>query len=193
MLQDMLKIIGVAAIGVGAAAQFADRLPIHLLQERLAPATAAQPRTVATAQATLAQRPAAPRSASFSSGSAFDTVSIPMNPQRQYLYNVDVNGLTLPMVVDTGASFVSLRNEDAAAIGVYPSPGDYTLVMKTANGATHAAPVRLQRVQIGRIELYDVDAVVMEPGALHVSLLGMTFLSQLSRVEIAADELILRK
>jgi len=192
MLQDMLKIIGVAAIGVGAAAQYADRLPIHLLQGRAAPATAAQIPT-ATAQATLARRPSVPRLTSFSSGSAFDTVSIPMNSQRQYLYNVDVNGLTLPMVVDTGASFVSLRNEDAAAIGVYPSPGDYTLVMKTANGATHAAPVRLQRVQIGRIELYDVDAVVMEPGALHVSLLGMTFLSQLSRVEIAADELILRR
>ena len=107
--------------------------------------------------------------------------------------NVEMNGRSMKMLVDTGASYVSLTAEDAQNIGINPAPNDYTLRMGTANGEAKAAPVKLNFVRIGSISVYDVPAIVMQRGASNVSLLGMSFLKKLGGFEVSQGRLVLRQ
>ncbi|MDQ0457179.1 aspartyl protease family protein [Rhizobium paknamense] len=109
-----------------------------------------------------------------------------------FVANVTTNGATISMMVDTGASAVVLRAEDASKAGLHPDDLDYRMPVLTANGRAMAAPVRLKRVEIGPIVRENVDGLVAERGRLDQSLLGMSFLSTLDTVQIRSDELRLR-
>ena len=111
----------------------------------------------------------------------------------QFRARVDINGFMTRMLVDTGASSIALTARDARNAGIFPNPGDYTVKIRTANGIGRAAPVVLDSVSIGGITLHDVRALVNEPGTLHVSLLGMSFLSRLRRVDIGSGRMILEQ
>lgn len=111
----------------------------------------------------------------------------------QYSADVEVNGSRIHMLVDTGASSVALSYEDAAAIGVYPAPADYKYAVSTANGSARVARAMLRDVRLGSLVVHDVEALVGERGALSSSLLGMTFLSKLSKIEVASGALVLRQ
>lgn len=97
------------------------------------------------------------------------------------------------MLVDTGASSVALSYEDAAAIGFYPLASDFKYPVNTANGVGRVARVRLREVRLGPLVVHDVDAFVGERGALSSSLLGMTFLAKLSRIEAGSGVLVLKQ
>ncbi|MNL56771.1 hypothetical protein D3C87_1802890 [compost metagenome] len=62
----------------------------------------------------------------------------------------------------------------------------------TANGPAMAAPVRLDEIAIGPISRRNVRAMVAQDGMLDESLLGMSFLSTLSSLNMQTDELRLR-
>lgn len=53
--------------------------------------------------------------------------------------------------------------------------------------------MNLREVRLGALIVENVPAVVAERGALDVSLLGMSFLSRLSRVETLDGALVLRR
>jgi aspartyl protease family protein len=89
-----------------------------------------------------------------------------------------VDGRRLEFLVDTGASHIALRESEAARLGIYPRPSDYTVRVSTANGVTKAAMVRLSSVEIGDIVVRDVPAIVHSDDGLSVNLLGMSFLSR---------------
>jgi aspartyl protease family protein len=55
------------------------------------------------------------------------------------------------------------------------------------------APVVLDRVAIGSILVRNVPAAVSEPGKLSTSLLGMTFLGRLQRVDMRGGVLVLQE
>ena len=93
---------------------------------------------------------------------------------------------------DTGASTVVLTLESAAALGIRPSESEFTTKVSTANGTTMAAPVRLDSITIGPITERGVDAMVSQPGALSINLLGQSFLTRLPSYEVRGDRLILR-
>jgi aspartyl protease family protein len=57
--------------------------------------------------------------------------------------DVAVNGQTIEMLVDTGASMVALSREDAERIGIDLSRLTYSMTVMTANGRGRAAPVTL--------------------------------------------------
>ena len=105
---------------------------------------------------------------------------------------VNVNGKPIFMIVDTGASTIVLRPEDAAKAGIDVHRLTYTVPVMTANGRTTAARVRLDTVAIGPLDSQKVDALVAEPNALSESLLGMSFLSRLRSYEFSGDFLTLR-
>ncbi|HEU0016913.1 MAG TPA: TIGR02281 family clan AA aspartic protease [Methyloceanibacter sp.] len=106
--------------------------------------------------------------------------------------NADVNGKSIPMIVDTGASTIVLRPEDAETAGIDVSRLSYTVPVLTANGRTVAARVRLDSVAIGPLQRKNVDALVAAPKALTESLLGMSFLGRLKSYEFSGDFLTLR-
>lgn len=106
--------------------------------------------------------------------------------------NVSVDGQSISMLVDTGASSIVLSHEDAKRVGIDVDALNYSIRVSTANGTTTAAPIRLSEVSIGSISRRNVSALVSREGAMDGSLLGMTFLSTLSAVQIKTDELRLR-
>lgn len=91
-------------------------------------------------------------------------------------------------ILDTGASDMVLTREDAARLGLHAADLAFTGTARTANGITRTAVVTLDRVRMGETEQRRVRALVNE-GELHVSLLGMGYLSRFSRLEIAGDRL----
>jgi aspartyl protease family protein len=103
-----------------------------------------------------------------------------------------INGVKIPMVVDTGASSVVLTQEAAKAAGLPTEMLTYTVNVDTANGRTHAAPVTLDRLTIGHLTERGVPALVAQKGQLKSNLLGMSFLNRLESWEVRGDKLRMR-
>jgi aspartyl protease family protein len=89
-----------------------------------------------------------------------------------------VDGRRIDFLVDTGASVIALRQRDAARLGIHPTPRDYTAKVSTANGLVKAAPIELNRVEVGGLSVRNVAALVLPDEALATNLLGMSFLSR---------------
>ena len=96
----------------------------------------------------------------------------------QFEVDTFVEGRRMAMVVDTGASHITLRASDAARAGIYPALRDYTVVIKTANGEARAARVDINKAEVGDIVVRGLPALVMQDEILPFSLLGMSFLSR---------------
>lgn len=109
-----------------------------------------------------------------------------------FVAHTDVNGVPLNMIVDTGASTVVLTSDDARQLGIDVDGLTYSVPVQTANGRSFAAQVRLDNVSIGAVGVANVSALVTKAGALHHSLLGMSFLSRLRSYEFSGDFLTLR-
>jgi len=100
-----------------------------------------------------------------------------------------VNGVMIPMIFDTGATAVVLSLGDAERAGIDTESLSFRLPVQTANGTSFAAPVTLDRIEVGNITRTRIRAFVAQDGALEVSLLGMTFLETLSRYTVSRDSL----
>jgi aspartyl protease family protein len=98
-----------------------------------------------------------------------------------------VNGSPVRMLVDTGASLVTLTPADARAAGIDPASLAFSGHVQTANGTARMAPMTLREVRIGQLSIYDVPASVLEH--LNVSLLGMSLLSRLQGYEMRDGKL----
>jgi aspartyl protease family protein len=109
-----------------------------------------------------------------------------------FVAKAKVNGRTVRLIVDTGASTVVLRPEDARNAGINLSKLIYTVPVETANGRAFAAPVRLEKISIGYLSLHNIDALVTRPGTLRRSLLGMSFLSRLRSYEFTGNQLLMK-
>ncbi|MEO1612527.1 MAG: TIGR02281 family clan AA aspartic protease [Pseudomonadota bacterium] len=103
-----------------------------------------------------------------------------------------VNGANVGMLIDTGASIVLLSHEDAIAVGLNPDRLKYDLPVTTANGRSFVAPVMLETITIGAVGLDNVRGAVAKEGAVHSSLLGMSFLGRLQETSFRRDRLILK-
>lgn len=171
-----------SALVVGGIIAFA--MPDFI--ERLQPASP-PPVQQTVAAARPVQPVVAPKPAS-----GFGTVALSSDGAGHFHARIEIDGAMIQMLVDTGASIVALRAEDAANLGINPMPDEYNVRVSTANGDIQTARVRLREVRLENITVYDVDAVVMPQGALAQSLLGMSFLRKLSSFEIAAGQLVLR-
>jgi aspartyl protease family protein len=119
-------------------------------------------------------------------------VRIRKRPDGHFMAKTSVNGITVSMLVDTGASTVVLKPADAQRLGIDPEKLRYSVPVQTANGTTYAAHVRLRTLVVGPIALNEVEALVAKPGALKENLLGMSFLSRLRSYEFSGDYLTLR-
>jgi aspartyl protease family protein len=119
------------------------------------------------------------------------TVEVARTGAGDFAIGAQINGARIPMVLDTGASSVVLTHDDAKAAGLPLDLLNYTVGIDTANGRTRAAPVTLDRIAIGGLEERSVDALVVQPGQLRQSLLGMSFLNRLQSWQVSGDRLML--
>ncbi len=134
-------------------------------------------------------RAQAPRQTVFAEGGS---VAVPRAPDGHYYLTLDIAGTPVRFLVDTGASEVVLTAQDARRVGIDPDSLSYLGQATTANGIVRTARVRLDDVRLGETVEARLPASVTE-GEMETSLLGMTYLSRFSRVEIAGDRLILTR
>jgi len=120
------------------------------------------------------------------------TVEVARGNGGDFSISAQINGARVHMVLDTGASSVVLTQSDAKAAGLPLDLLDYSVSIDTANGRTRAAPVTLDRVAVGSLEEKSVDALVVQPGQLQTSLLGMSFLNRLQSWQVVGDRLVLK-
>jgi aspartyl protease family protein len=134
-----------------------------------------------------------PNAPGVQSPSAQGAFEIRSDRAGHFIAPAEINGRDVRVMVDTGATVVALRYEDAEELGLSLRPGDFTQRVMTANGPARVAPVTLDRVELGDIEVRNVRAVVAERGRLDITLLGMTYLSRIGRVEMAGGRLMLHR
>ena len=104
--------------------------------------------------------------------------------------DVNVNGATVHMLVDTGASGIALSREDALAARIPASIAMTDVIGTGASGAVRGEHVKLERVELGPLSAAGMDAVILDGGGQ--SLLGQSFLSKFASVAIEGDRMILR-
>lgn len=109
-----------------------------------------------------------------------------------FAVRASVNGQSMTLMVDTGASSVVLKPADAERAGIDLNSLSYTVPVDTANGTAYAAAVRIRTLAVGPLLVRNVDALVARPGSVKENLLGMSFLRRLRSYEFANDYLTLR-
>lgn len=158
-----------------------------MIMNKRAASSPAKPQAVAAIEAPV-KRSAAVTETTSSGG----RVTIPKSARDgQFWTTARVNNRSVKFLVDTGASAVALTPEDAKAAGINPRTLDYNIRISTANGEGRAARVTLKSVKVGTIRVRNVPAMVVEKG-LGVSLLGMTYLGEIKKIEVKNDTMVLR-
>jgi aspartyl protease family protein len=121
---------------------------------------------------------------------AANLLAVKPDARGQFYVDAAVDGAPTHFLVDTGATFVTLRLADARAAGISPGSLSFTERSSTANGTVRFAPVRLREVRIGQLVIEDVEAAVVD-SPLTVSLLGMSFLRRLEGYGIKDGALVM--
>lgn len=104
--------------------------------------------------------------------------------------DVAVDGVSLHMLVDTGASVVALTGADAEALDLSWDPAQVAPVAQGASGAVEGVNVVIPAITLGDHEARNVPALII-PEGLEVSLLGQSFLSTLGQVQMTGEHMVL--
>jgi aspartyl protease family protein len=116
-------------------------------------------------------------------------VRIPMAIDGHFWVQGSVNGLPVKFLVDSGATMTTIGRDTAAAADVRVS-NNRNQIVRTGNGMLRVASGRADKLAIGPIERADVGLHVADHEDLNV--LGMNYLSSLSRWSVEGRWLILR-
>jgi aspartyl protease family protein len=116
---------------------------------------------------------------------------IDVDASGHYVGDFKLNGRKVAALIDTGASAVAINLSTARRLGMNVRPADLTNSVNTANGKARATLAMIDRIEIGRISIENVQAVVLEDQALGTTLIGMTFLNRLKAFQVDAGTLTL--
>ena len=129
-----------------------------------------------------------PRSAIIEDGQA---IEIPRSFDGHFHLTLNVNGVPVDFLVDTGATDVVLTMEDARRVGIDPDNLAFLGRARTANGEVRTAFATLDSIGVGQITYRNLNASV-NAGEMDGSLLGMTYLGLFDRIEIQGDRMTLQ-
>lgn len=102
-----------------------------------------------------------------------------------------INNFSVKFLIDTGATSIALNSVTARRIGLKYKKGA-AMQASTASGIAKAYRVTLDKVKIGHIQLYNVQAAVLEGSFPTEVLLGQSFLSRIHMTR-DGDKMKLRK
>ncbi len=119
-------------------------------------------------------------------------IEVPRARDGHYYLTLQINGEPVEFMVDTGATDVVLSRPDAERVGIETDTLAYTGEARTANGAVRTARVRLEDVQVAGFDEGGMVAWVND-GDMDISLLGMSYLRQFSRMEFVGNKLVLTR
>lgn len=183
MIQDVMKSAGgLFVCGLLTFMAMKNRHAIYVALGLTPPEAAQQTETIQSVTPT-------PKIKSRSTGGS---ITLEKNPRDgQFWAEARINNKKITLLVDTGASSVALTPEDAKRAGVRLKSLNYNIPVNTAGGQVMAARTTLKSIKVGPIKVKDVGAVVI-PNGLHVSLLGMTYLGEVRKIEVSSDKMKLK-
>lgn len=121
---------------------------------------------------------------------AGNAISLQRQSDGHFYADAEVNGATVHMLVDTGATAIALTRDDARKAGIGISIGMPNVIGQGASGDVRGEYVTVNRIRLGDKTGEAMNAVVLDGGG--ISLLGQTFLSKFDSVEIHGDTMVLR-
>lgn len=118
--------------------------------------------------------------------------SIELQRERDghFYADVEINGVLVHMLVDTGASGIALSRDDARKAGLATSIAMNDVVGEGADASIHGEYVTIDRVALGQKTVERMPAIILNDG--EQSLLGQSFLKQFSSVDIHGDTMTFR-
>ena len=135
------------------------------------------------------QRQIFPSQAAIVSG---DKIALRRAADRHFYATLKINGQDIVFLVDTGATDIVLTQNDAQVIGIDVATLRYLGTAQTANGTVRTARIKLKLVEFSNQIDQNIAAWVND-GEMNMSLLGMTYLSRYSSIEIAGDQMFLKR
>jgi aspartyl protease family protein len=130
-----------------------------------------------------AQAPAPARAAA-GEGTPKETL-IKRRGNGHFYVDAEVNGELVNFVVDTGAFGIALPVETARRLNIPFSESEFEPIGSGASGVVRGKMIILDRVSIEGKEVRHVEGAIAE--GLDQPLLGQTYLSRLSSVEMSGD------
>lgn len=118
------------------------------------------------------------------------TVRIARDADSHFRVVGSINGHSVPMMIDTGATAIAMNVNDAERLGIDYRNGQ-PILSSTAGGVVNSFMVNLDKVSVGGITVYDVRGAVLLGDHPRQILLGNTFLSKVS-MEERSGVLVLR-
>lgn len=113
---------------------------------------------------------------------------IAMAEDGHFYADGQLNGRNVRFLIDSGATVTTIGPETARSSGMQPN-GERTMV-ETANGVALVDRGNAERLTIGPIERRDFPVFIARTDAINV--IGMNFLSTLSRWSVEGRTLVLR-
>lgn len=114
-------------------------------------------------------------------------VILKRSPDGHYRAEALINGLSVHVMIDTGATGVAISAQLAHQLGLQSKQAVST---QTANGTVTGYLTRLNSVQLGSIQVHDVSATIA-PNLAGDVLLGMSFLDRMD-IHLHGGEMRLR-
>ena len=105
-------------------------------------------------------------------------IVIPVSSGGHFVADGQINGKATRFLVDTGATMVAMSKSEAERLGVNWKNGQRSLT-QTANGVVQTYMVSLNSLRIGDVEVFNVDAAVVQ-AEMPIILLGNSFLARFS-------------
>jgi aspartyl protease family protein len=118
-------------------------------------------------------------------------VSLRADGRGHFMGEFKINGRPVTAMVDTGATVVALNMSTARKAGIAVAAKDFRHKVTTANGEVRAAAATIASMQIGRITIENVEAMVLEDKALSGTLVGVSFLNRLAKYQVENGMLLL--
>jgi aspartyl protease family protein len=124
------------------------------------------------------------------SAMADGTLRVPQGEDGHFHVDASINGHTVRLLVDSGATTTSLSVATAKAAGLDVDTDGFPVIVETANGMAEARRARAAQFDVGPIKRSDFPVLVAE-GLGDGNLIGMNFLSTLKGWRVEGDVLVL--
>ena len=119
----------------------------------------------------------------------FQEIVLQRSRNGHYVFNGEINRKKVTFLVDTGATMTAIPARLQQTLGLRAGPATS---VSTANGVTTAYLTRLEQMALGDIELYDVNASIVQGMDVDEVLLGMNVLKHFELVQ-RDGQLIIRR
>ena len=119
-----------------------------------------------------------------------EDLQIKQSLDGHFWVDAKLNGENVRFLIDSGATTTSISGSTARRAGIEPR-GGIPAIVQTANGMVSVERGRAERLEVGHILREDL-AVHISDGFGETNVLGMNFLSSLSRWGVENNRLILK-